>query len=181
VCCGDVGSNIASKLIFFRRAERSADMSWEGLQKLDRFAKSYNPGIQINATTHSLGARILLDAAASGVKFNSVILIVPAVDNEDISVGGKYEKAIQNIDHLTVVYSRRQEVVFGISYWGTQWDRALGSVGPPGLVRHPDFKAIDATDAWRNPYHMEINNHSDIYEPETVEMVRRQLRLGQGR
>jgi protein gp37 len=47
------------------------------------------------------------------------------------------------------------------------------------MVHHRDFKAIDATDAWRNPYRMEINSHSDIYEPETVEMLKRQLRLGE--
>jgi hypothetical protein len=110
-----------------------------------------------------------------------VVLFVPAVDNEAISIGGKYEKAIQNIDHLTVVYSKRQEVVFGLSYRLTQWDRALGAVGPSDLVRHPDFKAIDATDAWRNPYGIEINSHSDIYEPAAVQMLYRQWRQEKNR
>ncbi|MBL0059329.1 MAG: alpha/beta hydrolase [Elusimicrobia bacterium] len=178
---GDLGSNRFSKLALFRRAEHSADISWQGLQRLESFVKVYNPDIKINAVTHSLGAHLLLEAAANGVKFNNVVLFVPAVDNEDISVGGKYEKAIQNIDHLTIVYSERQEVVFGLSYRLTQWDRALGYTGPSGLVRHPDFKAINATDARRNPYGIEINSHSDIYEPEAVEMLYRQWRLGQKR
>jgi hypothetical protein len=178
---GDVGNNSFSKLAFFDRAKQSADMSWQGLQKLDNFLKSVRPGIKVNAVTHSLGVRLVLDAAANGVKFHNVVLFVPAVNNEDISAGGKYEKATQNIDHLIVVYSRRQEVVFGLLYRCTQFNQALGSVGPSGLVHHRDFKAIDATDAWRNSYRMEINSHSDIYEPETVEMLKRQLRLGEKR
>ena len=175
---GDVGNNVLSKMVFFHRAKQSADMSWQGLQELDKFVKSFNGEIKVNAVTHSLGARLLLDAASKGVKFHNVVLFVPAVNNEDISVGGKYEKAIQNIDHLTVVYSRRQEFVFGLLYRSTELNQSLGSVGPSALVHHPDFKAIDATDAWRNPYQMVIKNHGDIYEKETVQMLRRQLRLG---
>jgi hypothetical protein len=63
-------------------------------------------------------------------------------------------------------------------YRSTELNQSLGSVGPSALVHHPDFKAIDATDAWRNPYQMVINNHGDIYEKETVQMLKRQLRLG---
>ena len=176
---GDVGNNIASKIVFFDRAKQSADMSWQGLQKLDNFLKSIQPGIKVNAVTHSLGVRLVLDAAAKGVKFHNVVFIVPAINNEDISVGGKYEKAIQNIDHLTVVYSRRQEIVFGFLYRCTEFNNALGSVGPAGPVRHPDFKAIDASDSWRNPYRMQIDKHGDIFERETVTMLVRQLSSGE--
>ncbi|MBL0058272.1 MAG: RHS repeat protein [Elusimicrobia bacterium] len=175
---GDLGNNPLSSVAFFARAKASADMSSDGLWQLMGLARTYNHDIQINATTHSLGARVILDQAAKGMKFNSVVLFVPAINDHDITPGGKYEKAIRNIEHLTVVYSRRQEVVFGLSYFATQFDYALGYTGPSGVVRHPDFKAIDATDAWRNPYGIGINNHGDIYEDKTVDMLRRQLRLG---
>ncbi|HNF59532.1 MAG TPA: hypothetical protein PLN89_08160, partial [Elusimicrobiota bacterium] len=36
---GDVGNNSFSKLAFFDRAKQSADMSWQGLRKLDNFLK----------------------------------------------------------------------------------------------------------------------------------------------
>ena len=95
----------------------------------------------------------------------------------DIAVA-QYEKAIQNIDHLVVVYSRNQEAVFGV-YRLARFDRALGDVGPSGPVNHPDFTAIDATKASRNSYGIEVNNHSDIFEPETVKMLIERLRRKQ--
>ncbi|MCG3206391.1 MAG: hypothetical protein KCHDKBKB_03127 [Elusimicrobia bacterium] len=172
---GDVGNNWLSKLIYFNRSARSADISWEGVARTEQFVQSYNPDIQLNVVTHSLGGRLFLDAADNGVKFETMILIVPAVDNEVLSPGGKYEKAIQNVKHLVVVYSKNQEVVFG-SYRLAQFDRALGEVGPSGTVQHPDFTAIDATKASNNPYGIEVNNHSDIYEPKMIEMLIDRLR-----
>ena len=175
---GDVGNNLASKALYFNRATRSADMSWEGVAQTVDFFRGINPDIKVDPTTHSLGARLVLDAAANGVKFNTVVLIVPAVDADAFSHGGKYEKAIQNISHLVVVYSRNQEVIFGV-YRLAQFSRAMGDVGPVGQVNHPDFKAIDATDAWRNRYGMEINSHSDIYGPATIRMLVDQRRRNQ--
>lgn len=112
------------------------------------------------------------------MKFHMVIMLVPALDNEVFSRGGFYEKAIQNIDHLVVVYSKNQEAVFGI-YRLSQFDRAMGDVGPSGPVNHPDFKAIDATKASRNQYGIRIDSHSDIYERETIRMMIEQLRRDQ--
>ncbi len=147
---GDVGNNFLAKAIYFNRAVSSAGISWKGVLAATEFIRTFNPEIKINATTHSLGAGPLLEAASRGVKFNTVILIVPAVDNEALSVGGKYEKALQNIDQLIVVYSGHQDAVF-IPYRMGRFDRALGDVGPSSPVNHPNFIAIDASSSKKNP------------------------------
>jgi hypothetical protein len=121
-------------------------------------------------TTHSLGARLILDAANHGVRMGTVILLVPAVDNEVLSTGGKYEKALQNIDHLVVVYSKNQELVFGAAYRAARFDRALGYVGPAGKVP-ANVTVIDATKASDRNMNVEIDNHGDIFEPATVKMI----------
>jgi hypothetical protein len=173
---GDVGNNFFSKTLFFNRAVKSTSLSWEGIAKTTEFLRSYNPDIKINATTHSLGAGMLLEAASHGVKFGTVILLVPAVDNEALSPGGKYEKALQNIDKLIVVYSKSQPEAF-VPYQMARFDRALGDVGPSGPVNHPNFMAIDATKADRNEkYRIQVDNHGDIFDEQMIRMMADQLR-----
>lgn len=167
---GDVGNNFLSKSVYFNRAVKSADLSCEGVARMEQFIKSYNPDIKMNAVTHSLGAHVILNAANHGVKFGTVILLVPAVDNEVFSSGGKYEKAIRNIDQLIVVHSKNQGVVFG-AYEAARFDRAAGAVGPSRTVDHPNFISIDATKSTSNKWNIEINNHGDIFEPNTINML----------
>ena len=167
---GDVGNTFFSKSLYFNRAVGSADLSWQGVGQAEQLIKSYNPDIKVNVVAFSLGARVLLNAADHGEKFGTVILLVPAVDNEVFSTGGKFSKAIQNIDQLVVVFSRNQGFVFG-AYKATQFDRAAGAAGPSGFVNHPNFTAIDATKGSLNKWGMEVNSHGDIYEPETIKML----------
>lgn len=54
-----------------------------------------------------------------------------AIDNESLSQGGKFEKALENIDNLVIGYSKRQEFVFGASYnvavfYNTKIDQVIG-------------------------------------------------------
>jgi hypothetical protein len=168
---GDIGNNFLSKVVYFNRAVKSAELSWKGVASAGEFIKRYNPDIKFNGVTHSLGAGLTLNAAAHGVKFNTVVFMVPAVERNAFSVGGQYEKAIQNIGHVVVVFSRNQEFVFGTSYPLATFSKSAGGVGPTGVVNHPDFTVIDATKASRNNFGVEINNHGDIYEPKTVQML----------
>jgi len=165
---GDAGNNFVSKPLFFKRAEQVADMTWPGVARMADFAHGVNPDVVINPTTHSLGARLVLDAAENGVKFGTVILIVPAVENNALCPGGKFEKALQNIDRLVVIYSRHQEAVFGTAYRAADFGNALGYTGPTGAINHPNVQVIDGTDF--------IKSHSDIYNEEVVRIVLDNLR-----
>jgi hypothetical protein len=165
---GDAGNNLISKPLFLKRSEQVADMSWPGVARMADFTHGVNPDLVINPTTHSLGARLVLDAAANGVKFGTVILIVPAVDNDALCPGGKFEKALQNIDRLVVVYSRHQEAVFGAAYRLAEFDRALGYTGPAGAINHPNLQVIDGTDF--------IKSHSDIYNQKVIKILVDNLR-----
>jgi hypothetical protein len=165
---GDAGNNFISKPLFFKRSEQVADMTWPGVARMADFAHSLNPDLVINPTTHSLGARLVLDAAANGVKFGTVVLIVPAVDNDALCPGGKFEKALPNIDRLVIVYSRHQEAVFGSAYRAADFGNALGYTGPAGVINHPNLQVIDGTDF--------IKNHCDIYNEEVVKILLDNLR-----
>jgi hypothetical protein len=82
--------------------------------------------------------------------------------------GGKFEKALQNIDRLVVVYSRHQEAVFGAAYRLAEFDRALGYTGPAGAINHPNLQVIDGTDF--------IKSHSDIYNQKVIKILVDNLR-----
>jgi hypothetical protein len=167
---GDVGTNPVSKLAYFNRAVTSARISAPGVVEIDKYIKDINPDIKLNGATHSLGVMPSLEAAAAGVKFNNVVLLVPAIERDAFSPGGKYEKAIQNIEHLVVIYSRKQFPVFE-TYRTARFASAMGDVGPAGNVNHPDFRAIDATEASLNKEGIVIHGHSDIYREETIKFI----------
>jgi len=174
---GDVGNNPVSKSVYFGRAVRSAEMSWEGVARAVEFIRSVNPGIAVNLVTHSLGSVVALEMAKHGVKFDTVIMLVPAIDNESLSIGGKYEKALQNINRLVVVSSDNQGFVFGTAYRAGRFDRALGYTGPTGFVPHHKAAFIDGTASNRNAFGVNINNHSDIYDRETINMISQYLEI----
>jgi hypothetical protein len=172
---GDVGSNAASKAAYFGRTVESANMTGAAMSRIEDFIRSQNPDIRINTATHSLGARVVLNAAKEGVNFDTVVLLVPAVDNEALSLGGEFAEAIRNIDNLVVVYSRNQEFVFGTAYKAAKFDRPLGYTGPSGNVEHKSFTAIDATDVRFNKFNMSIDDHGDIFEEATLRMIIEQM------
>jgi hypothetical protein len=174
---GDVGNNFFSKMLFFNRAVKSAAISSEGVVKAAGFIQKFNPDILFNAVTHSLGAQVVLNAADRGVKYDTVIMLVPAVDKGDFAPGGRYAKAIQNIKHLVVVSSESQRPVF-IPYMLARFSHAMGEVGPVN-VQHPGFTYIDATKSSRNPFGMVIDGHSDIYGEQTLKMISKFLKRDQ--
>lgn len=171
---GNVGNNKATSTLYFNKAVQSADISWRGVDNAVSYMREQNPNMQVNAVTHSLGGRALMEAARNGVQFDNVVLLVPAIDNESLAVGGRYESAMQNIKNLVLVSSGNQIGVFG-AYAFARLDRAAGAGGATGTINHPSFEYIDATKANMNKYHIEINDHSDIYEAETAKMIIEQL------
>ncbi len=169
----DIGSNSVSKLALFNRDVQSAEISWPSLANVVDYIKGINPDIKINVITYSLGFDLVAEAAAHDVHFNSVIAIVPAIHNEDICIGGKYEDAISNMGKLRVLYSKNQPGVFGVVYRLAQFDNALGYYGPSGMINHPDFEAVDATKY--------IKGHGDIYEQNTISYMIKTLNEKQER
>ncbi len=163
----DIGGDPISKVALFNRDVQSAEISWPGLANAVSYIRDINPNIKINVIAYSLGFDLVAEAASHGVYFNSVIALVPASNAEDISVGGRYEDAIKNIGKLRIVYSKNQLGVFGIAYRVAKFDNALGYFGPSGIVSHPDFEAIDATQY--------IKGHGDIRGSATVRILIDQL------
>ena len=168
----------------FNKAIRSANISWPGVKTAVNYMHGFNPAMRMNAVTFSLGARELLNAAKNGVKFGTVVMFVPAIDNESICVGGEFEGALRNIDNLVVVYSNNQRWVFGEekynilgmpdqkigAYQLFRFDRALGQTGPSGSVPHLNYVGIDATSA-DNIWGVQIDDHGDLYDYNTIMML----------
>ena len=167
---GDIGNNSLSKLMLFNKDVANSKAIWQAVGGVTSYINNVDNNIGINAVTHSLGASTILNAAKNGVKFNTVIMLVPAIDNESISIGGEYAGAIRNIDNLVLVYSGNQTPTF-TAYGIMQQDIAAGWKGVSGLVAHRNFTQINATSSISNDWGIQIDNHGDIYENETLRML----------
>ena len=172
----DMGNNFIMKMLYFKRSVESADMSWPAFKTVETFLKTINPEIKINATTYSLGIRPSLNAANNGVKFGTVIAILPAIDRNSFNPGGEFEKALENIDRLIIVYSRRQEFIFGFMYRITMFSTSIGQYGPPKGFSHPKITFIDGTREKYNGLQLNIKNHFDYHDPETIKLIADYLR-----
>jgi hypothetical protein len=167
----DVGSNFLSKGIFFNRDVQSADISWPGLANVSEYLHEINKDLRINVVTHSLGLREILVTAKHGVKFGTVVALVPAIDNEALCAGGEFEGALKNIDRLVIVYSGKQHIIFGGAYRVARFDNSLGYSGPSGNIAHNNYVTIDATANKSNVWGVQINHHGDLYGSQTIKMI----------
>lgn len=94
---------------------------------------------------HSRGCGVVLEALAAGLEARFAILAAPAVDNESIQVGEKYEAAIRHTRKTLVACSARDKVLAG-AYSIGMFDRALGLSGPQDLERcDPRVSVVDCT------------------------------------
>lgn len=108
------------------RADAAAPMLAEYLRK----------GPPISILTHSLGARVALEAIKqAGVQVSRLYLTGPAVDNEHLRT--KYQGSVALCEEVHVFWSKHDPVL-GAAYTLDQFDHALGSTGPD----QPQFKVI---------------------------------------
>ena len=94
-------------------------------------------GVKPSIQTHSLGARVALEALRGGfVDVATLILCAPAVDDDCLGQNGEFEDVPPICDSVHVFHSRGDEVL-------RKWyplgdldghDRALGYNGPSGAV-----------------------------------------------
>jgi hypothetical protein len=170
----DPGLTGTDKLVRFNQAVQSSRWSAQGLANIVDFVRTTNPNVAVNAVAYSLGARLLLNAAEQGVKFDHVVMLVPAFDFDEIAKGQRFDNAMNNIKHLTIVYSKNQGMVFG-AYLKERFQKAAGQDGLASFSEHPNVSVVNATRKQDNRWQMEINNHGDIYEKETMRFVRDML------
>ncbi len=126
----------------FHRAQRMADGAAPWLAKYLATAK--DPVV----VTHSLGARVALQAAASGAKIRTLALMGAAVDEDALS--NTYLKALPNIGKIIVFHSLRDEVL-GRLYRLDQMAFALGFKGPK--IELPSVESVDVT--------MDVSGHNE--------------------
>jgi esterase/lipase superfamily enzyme len=170
----DLGKKSSDKLVRFNQAVQSSRWSAQGIANVVDFARSANAGMAINAVAYSLGARLVLNAAEQGVKFDNVVMLLPAIDYDELSKGQRFDDALKNIKHLTIVYSKNQGMVFGV-YLQERFEKAAGQDGLALRSSHANLLVVNATKKQDNRWQMEISNHGDIYEKQTMRFVREML------
>lgn len=105
----------------------------------------------VDVQTHSLGARVALQALGGGTEgfIDNLMLTAPAVDDEVIEPGKEFHAALDECRRCLVYHSERDKTL-GISYRvgdAPNFDRALGWKGPehPKIVEKkcPSVFVID--------------------------------------
>jgi esterase/lipase superfamily enzyme len=107
-------------------ANRGAGFFRTFLDKLGETAKT------VDVQTHSLGARVALQALSAGAKpkkIDNVLLTAPAVDNEALEPDKEFHAALGNAKRC-FVYHSANDPVLAVSYRIGKLDKALGYQGP---------------------------------------------------
>jgi esterase/lipase superfamily enzyme len=94
----------------------------------------------VDVQTHSLGARVALQALAfpQEVWIDNLMLTAPAVDNESLEPDKEFHPALDSCRRCIVYHSSRDRVL-RVSYRVGAWDKALGYQGP----ENPDVIASE--------------------------------------
>ncbi len=109
----------------FPDAERSANMNGKVLAKLLKAIKASCPGIKIHIITHSLGARVALNALKCGGCTDSTHLIAAAVKNEVLEPGQEFGGSNMATNAgLMIAWHNDEDDILGGTFPG-----ALGSGG----------------------------------------------------
>jgi esterase/lipase superfamily enzyme len=122
-------------------ANRSADFLRSLIQTLRRSART------IDIQTHSLGARVALQALATqdSLWVDNLMLTAPAVDNEVLQPGEEFNESLDSCGRVFVYHSDRDPVLKTYALAGL--DRALGARGPQDkriiLAECPSVHVID--------------------------------------
>ncbi len=111
-------------------ANRSGGFFRSLLELVSRNAKT------VDVQTHSLGARVALQALAGGTEgfVDNLLLTAPAVDDESLEPGQEFNGALLNCRRCLVYHSDKDNTL-KIGYRLGDLDRALGLKGP----QHPDI------------------------------------------
>jgi esterase/lipase superfamily enzyme len=104
----------------------------------------------VDVQTHSLGARVALQALAfeREIFVDNLMLTAPAVDNESLEPDREFNRALRSCRRCIVYHSRR-DTVLKLAYRVGSLDRALGDTGPenPATIdaRCPDVFVVDCS------------------------------------
>ena len=111
-------------------ANRSGGFFRSLLELASRNAKT------VDVQTHSLGARVALQALAGGTEgfVDNLLLTAPAVDDESLEPGQEFNGALLGCRRCLVYHSDKDNTL-KIGYRLGDLDRALGLKGP----QHPDI------------------------------------------
>lgn len=102
----------------------------------------------VDVQTHSLGARVALQALAAGTEgfIDNLMLTAPAVDDECLEPKHEFNQALEGCRRCLVYHSNQDETL-GFAYPIATFDKALGFDGPehPDIIRQscPDVFVID--------------------------------------
>jgi esterase/lipase superfamily enzyme len=129
---GFLWPGFATRIGFFAAvpwANRSAALFRQFLTLLNGSAHT------VDVQTHSLGARVALQAMAfeHEVWVDNLMLTAPAVDNESLEPSKEFHSSLQSCRRCLVYHSTRDPVL-KVAYRIGALDRALGFKGP----EHPD-------------------------------------------
>ena len=125
-------------------ANRSAGFFRQFLARLCRSA------LTVDVQTHSLGARVALQAlsAATGIFVDNLMLTAPAVDNECLEPSQEFNSALDNCRRC-LVYHSSKDPVLKIGFTFASLDRALGLKGPehPAIIESdcPSVFVVDCS------------------------------------
>lgn len=125
-------------------ANRSASYLRQFLQLLSDNAHT------VDVQTHSLGARVALQAHAfeHEVFTDNLMLTAPAVDNESLEPAKEFHEALRSCRRCLVYHSSRDKVL-KIAYRIGTLDKALGFRGPehPAIINTecPDVFVVDCS------------------------------------
>lgn len=135
--------------------------------KLANFLTDYaeeNPDTVIRVQAHSLGARVLaetllvLDKDDAEEVVSSAIFMGGAVNDESVSLGGKYGEAIENVAHHAENFWMEDDDILDWAYGAYEWSDAVGNAGCEGE------QPANYTD-----HEMTRNmGHSDYYKDEEI-------------
>lgn len=118
--------------------------------ELKRLTDALNDaGCTVNVETHSLGARVALQALKIGARFDRLILTAPAVDADCLALGGEFGNCIRRVRQATVMWSARDSVLRWAYWVASGFRKALGLVGP---APNPGVRSRDLT--------LEVSEHS---------------------
>lgn len=110
----------------------------------------------VDVNTHSLGARVALYALIQGnIKLRNLWMLAPAVDDDSIEHGEKFDTSAQSAKRTYLLHSR-QDGVLKFTFPLCEFDKALGYEGPehPALIK--DFsRQVRVVDCTRI-----VDNHS---------------------
>jgi esterase/lipase superfamily enzyme len=150
-----------SNFLHYNKAKNRTEQTSSRLEYWIRLFSDHASSVDVN--THSLGARVLFYALRNySINVRNVFALAPAVDNECLESGEKFDAVPSKCRNLMVFHSRRDPVL-KYAYLAGDFDQALGNNGPanPSKVP-PNVKCIDCTSFVKS--HGGYKSRPEVYE-----------------